>query len=166
MLRCVGIQFMVCTACLALTACRVTTPGRAESGLAHWTKLHITVQGKNDRNPLSGSAEDVKNGREAFGHYCIVCHGLDGQNTGVPFAASLNPPVPSLASKPVQSYTDGQLKWIIENGVAPSGMPASHGILNNDEMWSIVVYLRHLPPAGSLGEPRVYSGEETENEQK
>ena len=60
MLRCVGIQIMVCTACLALTACRVTTPGRAESGLAHWTKLHITVQGKNDRNPLSGSAEDVK----------------------------------------------------------------------------------------------------------
>ena len=82
MLRCVGIQIMVCTACLALTACRVTTPGRAESGLAHWTKLHITVQGKNDRNPLSGSAEDVKNGQEAFGHYCIVCHGLDGQTPG------------------------------------------------------------------------------------
>jgi mono/diheme cytochrome c family protein len=93
-----------------------------------------------------------------------VCHGLDGQNTGVPFAASLSPPVPSLASRPVQGYTDGQLKWIIENGIAPSGMPASHGILNEDEMWSIVVYLRHLPPAGSLGEPRIYSGEESDDE--
>jgi mono/diheme cytochrome c family protein len=163
--RLVAIQVMVCAACLALAGCRVTKPGRAESDLAQWTKLHVTVQGKNDRNPLSGSPQDVKDGKEAFGHYCIVCHGLDAQNTGVPFAASLNPPVPSLASKEVQSYADGQLKWIIENGIAPSGMPASHGILSDDEMWSIVVYLRHLPPAGSLGEPRVYSGEE-QDEQK
>ena len=145
-------------ACAALSACRVTTPGGAESSVLQWTKLHITVRGRADRNPLSDTPQTVKDGKAAFGHYCIVCHGLDGQNTGVPFAASLSPPVPSLAAKQVQSYTDGQLKWIIENGIAPSGMPASHGILNNDEIWSIVVYLRHLPPAGSLGEPRVYSG--------
>ena len=155
-----------CAACLFLSACRVTTPGRAETGLANWTKRHITVRGKDNRNPLADNAQTLKDGKEAFGHYCIVCHGLDGQNTGVPFAANLSPPVPSLASKEVQNYADGQLKWIIENGIAPSGMPASHGILNDDEMWSIVIYLRHLPPAGSLGEPRVYSGEENDDDQK
>ena len=138
-------------------------PGRTETGLAQWTKKHVTVQGKDDRNPLSNSVETMNAGKEAFGHYCMVCHGLDGQNTGVPFAENLSPPVPSLASKEVQEYTDGQLKWIIANGIAPSGMPASHGILNDDEMWSIVVYIRHLPPAGSLGEPRVYSGEENDD---
>jgi mono/diheme cytochrome c family protein len=157
---------IACAACMLLTSCRVTTPGRTESDLAQWTKQHITVKGKDDRNPLPNSGQTVKDGKEAFGHYCIVCHGLDGQNTGVPFAASLSPPVPSLASKQVQSYSDGQLKWIIENGIAPSGMPASHGILNDDEIWSIVAYLRHLPPAGSLGEPRVYSGEENNDDQK
>lgn len=155
-----------CAACMMLAACRVTTPGRAETDVAQWTKKHITVKGKDDRNPLADSAQTLKDGREAFGHYCIVCHGLDGQNTGVPFAANLSPPVPSLASKEVQAYSDGQLKWIIENGIAPSGMPASHGILNNDEMWSIVVFLRHLPAAGSLGEPRIYSGEENDDEGK
>ena len=146
-----------------LTSCRVSTPGRAETDIAQWTKKHITVKGKDARNPLPVSAETLRNGKEAFGHYCIVCHGLDGQNTGVPFAENLSPPVPSLTSKEVQGYGDGQLKWIIENGIAPSGMPAAHGILNDDEMWSIVVYLRHLPPAGSLGEPRVYSDEENKN---
>jgi mono/diheme cytochrome c family protein len=60
----------------------------------------------------------------------------------------------------VQRYTDGQLKWIIENGISPSGMPASKGILSEDDIWTIVVYLRNLPPAGSLGEPRAYTGEE------
>ena len=166
MTRGIRLIAMAYAACILLTSCRVTRPGRAESDFAQWTKQHITVKGKDDRNPLTNSAQTVKDGKEAFGHYCIVCHGLDGQNTGVPFAASLSPPVPSLASKQVQSYTDGQLKWIIENGIAPSGMPASHGILNDDEIWSIVVYLRHLPPAGSLGEPRVYSGEENNDDQK
>ena len=124
------------------------------------------MQGKESRNPLPDSPATQKAGKEAFGQYCFVCHGLDGQNTGVPFAANLSPPVPSLASSEVQGYSDGQLKWIIENGIAPSGMPASHGILNDDEMWSIVAYLRHLPPVGSLGEPRVYSGEEKDDEAK
>ena len=165
-MRQVGLLSIACAACIALSGCRVSTPGRAESGLAEWTKKHVTVQGKDDRNPLPDSAQTLKAGKEAFGHYCIVCHGLDGQNTGVPFAEKLSPPVPSLASKEVQGYNDGQLKWIIENGIAPSGMPASRGILNDDEMWSIVVYLRHLPPAGSLGEPRFYSGEENDDDKK
>jgi mono/diheme cytochrome c family protein len=127
-----------------------------------WIKRNITVRGKQTRNPLPQSPDVIAEGRSAFGDYCIVCHGLDGQNTGVPFAASMSPPVPSLASPSVQRYTDGQLKWIIENGIAPSGMPASRGILSDEEMWSIVEYLRHLPPAGSLGEPRVYSGDDAD----
>jgi len=67
------------------------------------------------------------------------------------------PPVPSLAGKDVQSYTDGQLKWVIDFGLWPSGMPGSKGILSDDEIWSIVLYLRHLPPARSLGQPQMYS---------
>jgi len=50
------------------------------------------------------------------------------------------------------------LKWIIDHGISPSGMPASQGILNDEEIWQIVVYVRHLPPKGSLGEPAVYGG--------
>ena len=115
------------------------------------------VGNKAVKNPKANDAAHRKAGKEAFGHYCVVCHGLDGQATGVPFANKMSPPVPSLASQDVQSYTDGQLQWIIANGVAPSGMPASKGILNDDEMWDIVVYLRNLPPAGSQGEPKFYS---------
>jgi mono/diheme cytochrome c family protein len=125
-----------------------------------WTKHNITVGGKNDKNPIKVTAENIESGKQTFGFYCVVCHGRDGQNTGVPFAKSMSPPLPSLASGDVQRYTDGQLKWIIENGISPSGMPASKGILSDDDIWTIVIYLRNLPPAGSLGEPRAYSGEE------
>ena len=139
------------------TACKVSTPGKLETNFMRAAKHKAFVGNKDTKNPKLATADNIKAGKEAFGHYCIVCHGLDGHATGVPFAAKMTPPVPSLASPDVQSYTDGQLQWIIENGIAPSGMPASKGVLNNDEMWAIVVYLRNLPPAGSLGEPKVYS---------
>jgi mono/diheme cytochrome c family protein len=145
---------------LSLTGCSVSQPSAFERAVAREVKQKITVRGKGDVNPLPATRENIQAGHQAFSHYCLVCHGLDGQNTGVPFADRMSPPVPPLSSPDVQAYTDGQLRWIISNGIYPSGMPASKGILNDEEIWTIVHYIRHLPPKGSLGEPTVYAGEE------
>jgi len=144
----------------SLSACKATPPGKWETTAITKVKHSITVGGKQDKNPLANTPENVQNGSQAFSHYCVACHGLDGQNTGVPFADQMSPPTPRLNSPNVQSYTDGQLHWILVNGVSPSGMPASKGILTEDELWSIVLFIRHLPPAGSLGEPLFYSGDD------
>jgi mono/diheme cytochrome c family protein len=142
-----------------LLGCQAKPPGRLETAVANQLKRRLTVGGKSDKNPLPDSAETIHAGQKNFSQYCLVCHGLDGQNTGVPFADRMYPPVPPLNSPAVQAYTDGQLKWIIDHGIGPSGMPASKGILNDDEIWAIVQYIRHLPAKGSLGEPKVYSGD-------
>jgi len=146
---------------LVLAGCKVSPPGNLETATMTKIKHSITVRDKDVRNRLPATPANVENGRIAFSHYCVACHGLDGQNTGVPFADRMAPPVPPLNSPAVQSYTDGQLDWIMVNGLFPSGMPASKGILTDEELWSIVVYVRHLPPAGSLGEPAIYSGDDT-----
>jgi mono/diheme cytochrome c family protein len=132
-------------------------PGKLETAAMTWAKHVFLVHDRSQKNPLPANAAGVADGKEAFSHYCVACHGLDGQNTGVPFADRMSPPVPSLAGKDVQAYTDGQLKWIIDYGIWPSGMPGSRNTLSDDEIWSIVLYLRHLPPAGSLGEPEMYT---------
>jgi len=88
---------------------------------------------------------------------------LDSQNTGVPFAEKMSPAVASLAMQDVQKYSDGQLKWIIENGIRYSRMPGWSGVLRDDEMWRIVHVLRHLPPKGSLGVPGVFRGGEEQH---
>ena len=62
------------------------------------------------RTHFHESGKVIDSGKEAFGFYCVACHGRDGQNTGVPFANSISPPIPSLASFEVQRYSDGQLK--------------------------------------------------------
>jgi mono/diheme cytochrome c family protein len=63
----------------------------------------------------------------------------------------MSPPVPSLSSKDVQDYEDGQLKWIIKNGINPSGIPAWKGTLSDEEMWKVVDFLRHYRPKETWG---------------
>jgi len=148
----------VVVSCLLLVGCQVRSPGSFETRLIQGAKRRITVGGRADQNPLASTSENIHAGQRNFTSYCMVCHGLDGQNTGVPFAEKIAPPVPPLNSSSVQAYTDGQLHWIIENGVSPSGMPASRGVFRDEEIWQLVLYIRNLPPKGSLGEPQVYGG--------
>jgi cytochrome c len=147
-----------------ICGCKAGKPSKIESSVVGDIKHHITIGGKDWKNPVAYTPEAAKEGQEHFGHHCGICHGLDGQNTGVPFAQKMEPPVADLASTDVQGYTDGQLKWIIENGIDPSGMPGWKGILEDDEMWKMVVYMRHLPPKGSLGSPPIFKEEAEEHE--
>jgi mono/diheme cytochrome c family protein len=142
---------------ILLHGIKATQPGNFETSILRRAKHNVFVGDKNVKNPLATTPDSLADGKEAFSHYCVACHVLDGQNTGVPFADRMSPPVPSLSSAEIQSYTDGQLKWVIDNGIWPSGMPGSKGTLSDEEIWSIVIYLRHLPSAGSLGEPEMYS---------
>jgi cytochrome c len=139
-----------------ISGCKAKPPATEEVRLMWSMKHHVFIGNKKQMNPIKPTPKAVADGREAFSHYCAACHGLDGQNTGVPFADRMAPPVPSLVSTDVQQYTDGQLKWVIDNGIWPTGMPASRGMLNDEEIWSIVVFIRHLPRAGTLGDPKMY----------
>ncbi|HEY6371635.1 MAG TPA: cytochrome c [Candidatus Sulfotelmatobacter sp.] len=134
-------------------------PGSFETKIMDGAKRRIAVGGRSDPNPLPASEENIHTGQRDFTSYCMVCHGLDGQNTGVPFAEKMASPVPPLNSPSVQAYTDGQLHSIIQNGIFPSGMPASKDAFRDEEIWQLVLYVRHLPPPGGLGEPPVYDGE-------
>jgi mono/diheme cytochrome c family protein len=155
-----AITRISCAAVLvaAISGCQASKPGSFETHSINWIKHNVTIGGKNDKNPFPATAENIDEGKQAFTQYCMVCHGLDGQNTGVPFAETISPPIPSLASSDVQSYSDGQLKRIIQRGIRPSGMPPAEGVFGDEDMWKMVLYIRHLPKAGSLGEPAVYTG--------
>jgi mono/diheme cytochrome c family protein len=157
-MRSVRRGILISLLCGLLSGCKVREAGLLETAFMTTVKRDVTVGGKKDVNPFPATEENIHAGRLNFSNYCTVCHGLDGQKTGVPFADRMLPPVPDLSSNQVQGFSDGQLKWIIDNGISPSGMPASKGILNDDEIWQIVVFLRHLPTKGSLGEPAVYGG--------
>ena len=100
---------------------------------------------KKMQNPLG--AQDV-NLIESGGHYeehCAVCHGDDGSGTPK-FHGIMYPRPTDLRSEETQEMSDGELYWVIKNGVRWSGMPAFGKTGDNDEhAWKMVAYVRHLP---------------------
>ncbi len=148
--------------CLLLSACSASSPGNIETMVAQEAK-RVAIAGNNLKNPLPDTPAVVKTGQEHFEHHCQVCHGLDGHNTGVPFANKMSPNIPELSDRNVQAFSDGQLKIIIQNGIRFSGMPGWQGILDDNEMWAMVRYIRHLPSKGSLGVPAVFQESEEEH---
>ena len=156
------LLFSLYLGAMFLTSCQATAPGDAETRLAAEVKK-MKIGGKDWQNPTDDTPAVVQTGKEHFQHHCQVCHGLDGHGTGVPFATKMSPPVIDLGDQDVQQYKDGQLKWIIENGIRFSGMPGWKGVLEDDEMWSIVRFMRHLPEKGSQGIPDAFKESEEEH---
>ena len=150
-----GVTALAAVGVLILSSCKAGGPGKVETLAAQKTKK-VMIGGKEWKNPLPDTKEVAQVGARHFQKYCQVCHGLDGHNTGVPFADRMSPPVPDLGQRDTQEYSDGQLKWIIQKGIRFTGMPGWEGILKDEEMWHIVRFVRHLPPKGSLGIPAVF----------
>ncbi len=141
------LKFLLPACGLALIAgCSVSAPGSVETSFLNGVKRNLTVGGKKDRNPFLASPDNVAQGRKQFQNYCTSCHGTEGRNEGVLFAEHVSPPVPRLDSAQVQKYSDGQLRWVIAKGISPSGMPAWKSVLDEAEMWKIVLYIRSLKP--------------------
>jgi mono/diheme cytochrome c family protein len=149
---------------IMLAGCKASAPGSVETRLATEAKK-VTIGGKDVQNPVQDTPAAVAEGKGHFQHHCQICHGLDGHNSGVPFADTMSPEVADLGSKDVQDYTDGQLKWIIDNGIRLTGMPGWKDILEDDEKWKIVRFLRHLPAKGSEGIPAVFKEEQEEHQE-
>ena len=88
-------------------------------------------------NPLPPTAAHVSAGRDAYGLYCVSCHGADGLGRGAR---------PSLRTARVRGETDGEIDWILHNGSKGHGMPAWRS-LGDTTLWQLIEYIRAMPPA-------------------
>ncbi|SFA73360.1 Cytochrome c553 [Rhizobium sp. NFR07] len=82
----------------------------------------------------------------AAGHFetgCATCHGSPAQAAPASVLAMLPPP-PDL-KKVVLEWTDAELFEIVKHGVRFTGMPAWPTQSRDDEVWSMVAFLRKLP---------------------
>lgn len=123
-------------------------PTRLETFFArHARKLAIPSDAKNQQNPVTDSAEVQKEARLHFADHCATCHGNDGSGD-VPIGRGLYPKPPDLRAARTQNLSDGEIFWIIENGVRFTGMPAFAGSGEHQrgvDSWKLVRFIRHLP---------------------
>lgn len=107
--------------------------------------LSIPRGARNQENPWKATPEILREAREDFTDRCAVCHGNDGSGQ-TQVGRNLYPKPPDLRSPQTQNLTDGQIRYIIQNGVRLTGMPAwSHPHqAQEDDSWKLVLFIRDL----------------------
>ena len=123
-------------------------PSSFETVLARTVRnLSIPRRDRNATNPWKATPDSLREAREHFTARCAICHGNDGRgHTQV--GRSLYPRVPDLLSAQTQSLSDGEIHYIIENGVQLTGMPARNNPHEEleDDSWKLVLFIRSLRP--------------------
>ncbi|MFN8484989.1 MAG: c-type cytochrome [Anaerolineae bacterium] len=109
------------------------------------------------QNPVASNPRALETGRNAYTGSCAVCHGANGDGKGT-FGAGLYPPASDLRAHDTQEKTDGQLFWIIKNGLSFAGMPGFGDKYDDQTIWAMVAYTRALgggnaPPAAQVPPP-------------
>jgi mono/diheme cytochrome c family protein len=121
-------------------------PGAMESGLAEKVRdWSVPKNVRHMQNPAAITPENLTAARMHFADHCASCHGNDGRG-GAEMGRNMYPPTPDMTLAATQNKSDGELYYIIENGVRFTGMPAwGAGGLNDQDTWKLVLYIRHLP---------------------
>jgi mono/diheme cytochrome c family protein len=97
-------------------------------------------------NPEPATSDNLRAGLEHWADHCASCHSNDGSGTS-DLGRSLYPPAPDMRLAATQNLTDGELFYMIENGVKLTGMPAwGTGTPEGArDSWHLVQFIRHLP---------------------
>lgn len=121
-------------------------PSRLEAAIAR-TGRHLLIPraARQTRNPLAANPETLQSARAHWADHCASCHGNDGKGE-TPMGRNLYPRAPDMTAPATQELRDGELFWIIENGIKLTGMPAwgSDSPADDAETWELVLLIRRL----------------------
>jgi len=120
-------------------------PSRAEAYLARHARHMMTPSSAAQmKNHFPVTPQRLDEGRAHWMEHCAQCHSLDGSGNSE-LGPNLYPPAPDMRLAATQDLSDGELFYIIQNGVMFSGMPGWGGEHNAEETWHLVQFIRHLP---------------------
>ena len=121
-------------------------PSIAEKTVARAARnLSIPANARREANPWKATPDVLKEAREDFVARCAVCHGPDGSGQTT-VGRNLYPKTPDLRAPDTQNLSDGELRYIIRNGVRLTGMPgwAKPHDEQSDDSWKLVLFIRSL----------------------
>lgn len=129
-----------------------TKPGAVETWAAD-TALEATIdrQAPGGPNPVALTDPNLIAGINLYAQHCALCHGtIQGTASASAVAKGLNPSPPQMATEGVEDDPEGNTFWKVKHGIRWSGMPSWTGTLNDQQIWTLALFLKHmdkLPPA-------------------
>ena len=108
--------------------------------------MAMPADAKSRTNTIPDSPEVLAEASAHWADHCFSCHANDGSGDTV-VGKNLYPPAPDMRLPATQQLTDGELFYIIQNGIRLTGMPAwGNGSAQDEEdSWKLVHFIRHLP---------------------
>lgn len=108
--------------------------------------LAVPVENRRLRNPLPVTQELLRDARAHFADHCAGCHANNGSGQTA-IGRNVYPKSPDLRLPDTQNMSDGELFFIIQNGIRFTAMPAwGTGDPSKDGgSWELVHFIRHLP---------------------
>ncbi|HXG69263.1 MAG TPA: cytochrome c [Gemmatimonadaceae bacterium] len=122
-------------------------PGAFETAIARSMRSFAVPRGERSRkNPVPYSDEVFAAGKEHWADHCASCHGNDGSGE-TSIGLGMYPKPPDMRLPPTQSLSDGEIFYIIENGIRLTGMPAWGDGTPETAVgsWHLVHFVRALP---------------------
>ena len=123
-------------------------PTAVEAFIARgFRSLAVPRGAKETPNPVAGSPEVLSNAMAHFADHCAICHANDGSGD-TSIGKGLYPKPPDMRLPETQNLTDGELFYIIHNGIRLTGMPAfGQGTAEepDTDSWELVHFIRYLP---------------------
>ena len=121
------------------------SPPATEAALARRLRSwSVPASARAGRNPFNTSPELIRESARHFADHCASCHSNDGSGA-TEIGRQLFPRVPDMRGERTQRLTDGELYYIIHNGIRWTGMPAWGNESNDQDSWKLVLFVRHLP---------------------
>ena len=101
---------------------------------------------KSAQNPEPYTAEVLSEARAHWADHCATCHANNGSGE-TEMGRNMYPRAPDMRKSDTQELSDGELFFIIENGIRLTGMPAWGAGTPKSEVasWRLVRFIRHLP---------------------
>ena len=164
----IGILLVILTAVVisatgAYNVSAVSGPTKFEQKMAAFSlQRSIARRAPATKNPFSASPEVLRSGLAHYRENCVMCHGAPGVEESEA-GKGLNPPAPDLTLPAIQNMSDGELFWVIGNGIRMTGMPAFSPTHKPDEIWHLVAFMRHLPKITSDEQKALKAGSEEEH---
>ena len=98
-------------------------PSALETAIARSVRsISIPSDAKEQKNPYPATPKNLEDGMEHFADHCATCHGNDGSGHTL-IGLNLYPKPPDMRPAATQNLTDGELFYIINNGVRLTGVP-------------------------------------------
>jgi mono/diheme cytochrome c family protein len=109
-------------------------------------QLAIPIENRRLRNPLPLTQELLQEARAHFADHCAVCHANNGSGQTA-IGRNVYPKSPDLRLPDTQNMSDGELFFIIQNGIRFTAMPAwgTGDPARDGGSWQLVHFIRHLP---------------------